>query len=107
MRVSEVSGFRVAIVYGLELRRLGTPCRRQGSTNLKTELPLAKLLIAMKNAQTTLMFLVLCLASLSPMLAPQTELSPQIEEQETNGRDLIDLTIIDIALEGPINLAKR
>ena len=97
MRVSEVNGVRGAIVYDLELRRLGSPCRRQGSTNLKTELPLAKSLIAMKNAQTTLMFLVLCLASLSPMLAPQTELTPQIEEQETNGRDLIDLTIIDIA----------
>ena len=52
----------------------------------------------MKNAQTTLMLLVLCLASLAPMFAPQTDLTSTDEVQETSGRDLIDVTIVDIAV---------
>ena len=60
----------------------------------------------MKNAQTTLMFLVLCLASLAPMLAPQAELSPLVSEQETGGRDLIDLTIVDIGVGNSTEVAE-
>ena len=52
----------------------------------------------MKNGQATLMILILCLTSLAPFLVTEPGLSPSIEEQETNGRDLIDLTIIDIAV---------
>ena len=56
------------------------------------------LLITMKNGQTTLMLLVMCLASLAPMLAtPQSLSSPEIE-QETAGRALLDWTITDISV---------
>ena len=52
----------------------------------------------MKNGQTTLMFLVLCLASLAPMLAVQDELPSLETEQETGGRALVDWAIIDITV---------
>ncbi|MDE0707766.1 MAG: hypothetical protein OSB33_02335 [Candidatus Poseidoniales archaeon] len=86
------------IASATESSRVESPCHRQGSTNLKTDSRLAKMLIAMKNGQTTLMFLILCLASLAPLVAPQAELSSLEIEQETGGRDLIDLTIVDIAV---------
>ena len=52
----------------------------------------------MKNGQTTLMFLVLCLASLAPMLVVQDELTSLEIEQDTSGRALLDWTITDISV---------
>ena len=51
----------------------------------------------MKNGQTTLMILVMCFASLAPLLVPQDELS-SLAVQDTSGRDLIDVTIVDIGV---------
>ena len=52
----------------------------------------------MKNGQATLMIVILCLTSMAPFLVTETGLSPSIEDHETAGRDLIDLTIVDIAV---------
>ena len=52
----------------------------------------------MKNGQTTLVLLVLCLASLAPMMVVQDELTSQETEQETAGRALLDWTITDITV---------
>ena len=52
----------------------------------------------MKNGQTTLMLLVLCLASLAPLMTPQDTLSSPNVEQDTSGRAAVDFTIIDVAV---------
>ena len=52
----------------------------------------------MKNGQTTLMLLVLCLASLAPMMAPQETLSSATNEQDTSGRAAVDFTVIDVSV---------
>ena len=52
----------------------------------------------MKNASTPLMLLVLLLASLSPIMLQDIEFTPPNEASETAGRDLIDLTIVEISI---------
>jgi len=56
------------------------------------------MLIAMKNGQTTLMFLILCLASLAPLVAPQAELSSLEIEQGTAGRASVDFIVEAVAV---------
>ena len=60
----------------------------------------------MRNGQTTLMFFVLCFASLAPLLAPQVELSSLAVDQDTSGRDLIDVTIVAIAVGNSTDAAQ-
>ena len=98
MSMSAEPGVQNAIIHVSNRARTQSPCRRQGSTNLKTGLLLGWMLITMKNASTPLMLLALLLASLSPVLVQDIEFGDSIKPSETAGRDLIDLTIVDISI---------